>query len=501
MRIRYIKAYLQGHTNNDMNSDWTEIKAIDYEGNNIAYQKPVTGSFTPAWGSFDRVTDGITEGDYSVGDNTGKHVWVQVDLEAIYSIDYLHIWHYNAGARRFKNIQIEVSKDGTDWKVIFDSNKEGMYDESTAGRIFKLPFSADKISEDTPLEQLKESIDAIKDEITIIKNDLKNVLISNDVACEDNDTLTDLVSKAGKGIEEKNKEISEIFARYFDKSKAIGISNGALNVTGGYSNMTLENYIYTTDNNDNLYAMVNSQYGYNLYKLSLSDFNFNNTELLSSNGGTFNTYYSDLAFIDHYLIGYYTTSIYKFDLNTNTGTSGTASSTQSYGYTALIPYNNNIIYRFGGRRSSSTSDVTAYRKYDISTNTWTNETSIGTRTYGYYDAGNTIYFDTRTFDKTTDTYTTVSSRGIGNQRLVKHPYDDNTLLGFCTTNKQPCSFNATTFAKTLYDKTALYSTSNRNFIVPFYFKGMLMYFGLEGYYSEESKTRNIAYYANDIIHK
>ena len=205
MRIRYIKCYAQGHTNNVNNTDWTEIKAIDYKGNNIAYQKQVTGSFTPVWGTFDRVTDGITEGDFSVGTNSGKHEWVQVDLGGIYSIDYLHIWHYNAGARRFQNVQIMVSQDGVTWKVIFDSNEEGMYDESTAGRIFKLLFSADTIPEDTPLEQVKEDIDSIKNEIAVIKDNLKNILVSNNIACNENDTLTNLVLKADNNFKDFGK--------------------------------------------------------------------------------------------------------------------------------------------------------------------------------------------------------------------------------------------------------------------------------------------------------
>ena len=205
MKIRYIKCYAQGHTNNVNNTDWTEIKAIDYKGNNIAYQKQVTGGFTPVWGTFDRVTDGVTEGDFSVGTNSGKHEWVQVDLGGIYSIDHLHIWHYNAGARKFRNVQITVSQDGVTWKEIFDSNKEGMYDESTAGRVFKLPFSADEIPEDIPLEQLKENIDSIKNEIMVIKDNLKNILTANEIACDENDTLTNLVLKADNNFKDFGK--------------------------------------------------------------------------------------------------------------------------------------------------------------------------------------------------------------------------------------------------------------------------------------------------------
>lgn len=205
MRIRYIKCYAQGHTNNANNTDWTEIKAIDYKGNNMAYQKQVTGSFTPSWGTFDRVTDGVTEGNYSVGINSGKHEWVQVDLGDIYSIDYLHIWHYNASARKFKNVQITVSQDGVTWKELFDSNEEGMYDESTAGKVFELPFSADEIPEDTPLEQLKENIDSIKNEIIVIRDNLKNILTANEIVCDENDTLTNLVLKADDNFKDFGK--------------------------------------------------------------------------------------------------------------------------------------------------------------------------------------------------------------------------------------------------------------------------------------------------------
>ena len=221
MRIRYIKCYAQGHTNNAYNTDWTEIKAIDYKGNNMAYQKQVTGSFTPSWGTFDRVTDGVSEGDVSVGTNSGKHEWVQVDLGDIYSIDYLHIWHYNSTARKFKNVQITVSQDGVTWKELFNSNEEGMYDESTAGKVFELPFSADEIPEDTPLEQLKENVDSIKNEIIVIRDDLKNILTANEIACDENDSLTNLVLKA----EDNFKDFSKYKNTSLIKKVAIGNYN------------------------------------------------------------------------------------------------------------------------------------------------------------------------------------------------------------------------------------------------------------------------------------
>ena len=209
MKIRYIKDYLRGHTNNSMNSDWTEIKAIDYEGNNIALGKVVTASGSASWGTFDRVTDGVIGNDVSVGIVSSEKQWVQVDLGSIYNIDYLHIWHYYSSPRRFNDTKVEVSEDGTVWTVIFDSAIEGTYDESSEGRTFRLPYATDldKLPTTSPLSQVNSQVNNIKNEINAIKNVLKNNLIEKGVECSDTDRTSNLVDKIN-GIKVGKKAIA-----------------------------------------------------------------------------------------------------------------------------------------------------------------------------------------------------------------------------------------------------------------------------------------------------
>lgn len=200
MKIRYIKDYLRGHTNNSMNSDWTEIKAIDYKGNNIALGKNVTASSTPSWGTLDRVTDGVIEGDVSIGIASSEKQWVQVDLGDIYNIDYLHIWHYFVSSRTFNDTKVEVSENGIDWVVIFDSATSGTYDETSEGRKFVLPYVSDldKLSETSTLSQINSKVSNIKDEISIAKNTLKTNLIAKGVECSNTDKMSSLIGKVDK---------------------------------------------------------------------------------------------------------------------------------------------------------------------------------------------------------------------------------------------------------------------------------------------------------------
>lgn len=412
MRIRYIKCYAQGHTNNVNNTDWTEIKAINYKGNNMAYQKQVTGSFTPTWGTFDRVTDGVTEGNFSVGTNNGQHVWVQVDLGGIYSIDYLHIWHYNAGARKFKNVQITVSKNGTDWKVIFDSNKEGMYDESTAGRIFKLPFSADKISEDTPLEQLKENIDSIKDGVTVIRDNLKNVLVSNNIACNENETLTDLVSKVDIGFDNIMSSMPKWNGIWADLLKPHPVSGIYLMGTS-----VIGDIVYFTGG-----GTYNQRYQYNYSYNTIT-----NTWTKLANVPILISYTTSAA---------HNTNVYMFSgkNNTTTGSKSTYQyDTVSNTWTAKANILTNVsesssetigdnIYIIGGTNlSASSSTANINQCYNVLTNTWTSKATMPTAINRHASVvkGNTIYIVGRgyTYAYTPDTnsWTTLAGCSVSHQ--------------------------------------------------------------------------------------
>ena len=59
---------------------------------------------------------------------------VIVDLEEVYEIDYLKIWHYWGDGRTYHNAKTEVSIDGITWNIVFDSSVTGEYAETSAGR-------------------------------------------------------------------------------------------------------------------------------------------------------------------------------------------------------------------------------------------------------------------------------------------------------------------------------------------------------------------------------
>lgn len=250
MKIRYIKDYLKGHTNNSMNSDWTEIKAIDYQGNNIALGKTVTASSTPSWGTLDRVTDGVIEGDVSVGIASNEKQWVQVDLGEVYSIDYLHIWHYYVSSRRFNDTKVEVSEDGVTWTVIFDSAIEGTYDETSEGRKFTLPYSVDldELSMSASLNQINSKVSNIKDEISTIKNVLKTNLATKGVETSDNDKISNLINKV------KNIELG----RKWNSGSAVSASSTK---TFNFLNSGSKSLYYITINNLNFSPKIIIAYG------------------------------------------------------------------------------------------------------------------------------------------------------------------------------------------------------------------------------------------------
>jgi hypothetical protein len=134
-QIRYIRDYLDGNTSNDGNH-WLEIRAIDYNDNNVALNKPVTSNDSSPT-RIGKVTDGTTSnGSYC--SIYGSPSWVQVDLEKQYNLKEIKIWHYNSDGRTYHNTKIEVSVDGEHWFPIFNSAIEGEYPETPQGHNINL---------------------------------------------------------------------------------------------------------------------------------------------------------------------------------------------------------------------------------------------------------------------------------------------------------------------------------------------------------------------------
>jgi hypothetical protein len=145
--IRYIRDYIQGHyadTFADSQNDklWAEIYAIEIDPNgteiNRALGKIVTGLNGLVYTDLNFVTDGLDTIwtqclDVGVGG-------VQIDLGAIYNIDYIKIKHkYDSLTPMiFYNHSLEVSEDDITWYTIISGDSQTR--EIIDGHSYWLPF-------------------------------------------------------------------------------------------------------------------------------------------------------------------------------------------------------------------------------------------------------------------------------------------------------------------------------------------------------------------------
>lgn len=128
-KIRYIRDHMEGSTSNTSNH-WVEIQAFDDTKTNVALGKTGTSS-SGTWSSY--LTDGNTATSPYWGFGSGP-TWVQVDLGDLYFIEEIKVWHYYGDGRTYYKTKTEVSQDGVNWFVIFDSAIEGTYQETSSGK-------------------------------------------------------------------------------------------------------------------------------------------------------------------------------------------------------------------------------------------------------------------------------------------------------------------------------------------------------------------------------
>ena len=129
--VRYIRDYLNGSTSNTANH-WCEIQAYQSDINVALYKTVMAPGATTSPTDLDIgfLVDGVSHyTPYLQGVNS-----VIVDLEEVYEIDYLKIWHYWGDGRTYHNAKTEVSIDGITWNIVFDSSVTGEYAETSAGR-------------------------------------------------------------------------------------------------------------------------------------------------------------------------------------------------------------------------------------------------------------------------------------------------------------------------------------------------------------------------------
>lgn len=135
--VRYIRDYLNGSTSNTGNH-WVEVQAIK-SGANIALNKSVTCSSSGS--NLSRITDGNTDSALWASASS-QQSYITVDLGEIYTdLDYIQVWHYYADGRTYHNTKTEVSADGVNWTVLFDSAIEGEYKETADGKIHNVSYA------------------------------------------------------------------------------------------------------------------------------------------------------------------------------------------------------------------------------------------------------------------------------------------------------------------------------------------------------------------------
>lgn len=118
--VRYIKDCYNGNSVNTINN-WQELQAI-YQGRNVAYNKTVT---TTATLEGTRLLDILTDGIINHTDDTNISLTeaglycVIVDLNELYNLDEIAVWHYPNTTSNEHSIY--VSSDNVSWTSLIDN--------------------------------------------------------------------------------------------------------------------------------------------------------------------------------------------------------------------------------------------------------------------------------------------------------------------------------------------------------------------------------------------
>lgn len=139
-QFRYIRDYIKGNTVNGA-AHWVELQVYK-DDTNIAKGKIVTCSGTGV--NLERITDGslssgyaeIEGGQITTTNDLNGFKYIQLDLGQVYTnIQKIKIWHYYTDNRAYYH-KLEVSKDGNEWYRFFDSDKNGLYQETVKGKTY-----------------------------------------------------------------------------------------------------------------------------------------------------------------------------------------------------------------------------------------------------------------------------------------------------------------------------------------------------------------------------
>lgn len=137
--VRYIRDWMQGYVSTggtevpDYNH-WVEIQAFNTGGENVALNKTVMANNGNNAGSLSQITNGNTTASEYVQMNTASKVYVKIDLGQVFDVQSVKLWHYYTDGRKYHKTRTQVSVDGINWTDIFNSEIEGEYFETAAGK-------------------------------------------------------------------------------------------------------------------------------------------------------------------------------------------------------------------------------------------------------------------------------------------------------------------------------------------------------------------------------
>jgi hypothetical protein len=104
--------------------------------NNIALGKPYTTNGTLDNRGYS-ATDGNTATENYI-ESSGTNIYIEVDLGEVIPVSAIKVWHYYSDSRIYNATKTEVSEDGINWVIVFDSSVEGTYQETSSGKTHTL---------------------------------------------------------------------------------------------------------------------------------------------------------------------------------------------------------------------------------------------------------------------------------------------------------------------------------------------------------------------------
>ncbi len=173
-KARYIKNAINGNTTNNWGT-WVEIEAYDDKGKLVSAGKPVSYSKSIE-AKTSKSTDelALTNGNKHFNDYVAvgqEPCWIELDLGAEYEISKVIIWHYWADGRKYHdNVVTLYNEDRSKERIVFDSNMEGEYVETTEGKEF--------LVSDNEYKTKKDLSNAMQ---VIVTDEVRNYFISRDI--------------------------------------------------------------------------------------------------------------------------------------------------------------------------------------------------------------------------------------------------------------------------------------------------------------------------------